>query len=107
MEYPGRGRTASVAIRHMSTDNVPDLLVRLYITMSGVYTNAARSVGLTPQQAEIICRLALSRPSLGELAEATNTSPKNMTGLVDRLVARGDLEAVLLEAGVEVAPISG
>ena len=70
---------------------IADQLIRLYVTMEGIYQAAARSVGLTPQQAQILCMLANERPALGELAAMTNTTPKNMTGLVDRLVDRGQL----------------
>lgn len=83
--------TPQPAIDPGEARTIGDQLVRLYVTMEGIYQTAARSVGLTPQQAQILCMIANARPALGELAALTNTTPKNMTGLVDRLVDRGQL----------------
>ena len=53
----------------------------------------AADLGLTPQQAMLIRRLGEPR-TMGDIAEALACDRSNVTGLVDRLAARGLLQRV-------------
>lgn len=66
------------------------LVDRLRARMAAV----AGELGLTPQQAILLRHLGRPR-SMGELADVLACDPSNVTGLVDRLAARGLVERVV------------
>ncbi|WP_067676173.1 MarR family winged helix-turn-helix transcriptional regulator [Nocardia miyunensis] len=57
--------------------------------VNALYHLIARRLGLTMQQAELLCQLRGHPPSFGELASALGCDKTNVTGLVDRLERRG------------------
>ena len=65
-------------------------LIGLYLALDRVYEEASREVGLSPQQAQLLCAADWKSPALGELANALHCDKTNITGLVDR-VERQDL----------------
>ena len=65
-------------------------LVELYIALDRVYQEASKEIGLSPQQAQLLCAADWKSPALGELADALNCDKTNITGLADR-VERLDL----------------
>lgn len=69
-------------------------LLELYLSLDRIYAAASRDVDLTPQQAELLCRVEHDRPALGELAGALGCDKTNVTGLVDRAAGRGLVERV-------------
>lgn len=72
-------------------------LVHLMLAMSATYTRVSRELGLTAQQAELLC-VAQGRASVGDLARVMSCDRSNVSRLLDRLgrrglVARRDAEA--------------
>ncbi|KOV97556.1 MarR family transcriptional regulator [Streptomyces sp. NRRL B-1140] len=64
-------------------------LVRTAFLVDGVYAEAGRAYGLTPQQGKLLCVL-LERPyGMSELGETLGLAKSSLTGLVDRTVRRG------------------
>ncbi|MFD5948183.1 MarR family winged helix-turn-helix transcriptional regulator [Streptomyces collinus] len=64
-------------------------LVRAAFLVDGVYAEASRAYGLTPQQGQLLCVL-LARPyGMSELGETLGLAKSSLTGLVDRTVRRG------------------
>src|SRR3954452_515482 len=72
-----------------SDDEVTETLVGLFQEIDGHFGTASRSLGLTPQQAQLLCFAQHLRPSFGELATLLHCDKTNITGLVDRLQRRG------------------
>ena len=67
---------------------VPRALGRLRVALDAAYRQASREMGLTAQQAELLC--AAMRPTaIGELAEVLRCDRSNVSRLVDRAAARG------------------
>lgn len=67
---------------------VPQALGRLRVAMDDAYTQVSREVGLTAQQAELLC--AAMRPAaIGELADVLRCDRSNVSRLVDRAARRG------------------
>ncbi len=67
---------------------VPQALGRLRVAMDDTYTQVSREVGLTAQQAELLC--AAMRPAaIGELADVLRCDRSNVSRLVDRAARRG------------------
>lgn len=67
---------------------LPMALGRLRVALDGAYTLASRELGLTAQQAELLC--AAMRPAaVGEIAEQLRCDRSNVSRLVDRAHARG------------------
>jgi DNA-binding MarR family transcriptional regulator len=66
-------------------------LVGLFPEIDGHFGTVSRSLGLTPQQARLLCFTQNLRPSFGELAALLHCVKTNVTGLVDRLQRRGRL----------------
>jgi MarR family transcriptional regulator, organic hydroperoxide resistance regulator len=61
--------------------------------VSAHFAAAVAEVDLAPAQARALHELALERPiSMRELAERLKSDPSNVTGLIDRLEARGLVE---------------
>ena len=68
---------------------VPQALGRLRVALDDAYTESGRELGLSPQQAELLCA-ALRPAAVGELARALRCDRSNVSRLVDR-AARHDL----------------
>lgn len=64
-------------------------LVRAAFLVDGVYAEASRSYGLTPQQGQLLCVLLPQPYGMGELGETLGLAKSSLTGLVDRTVRRG------------------
>lgn len=71
-----------------SPASVPMALGRLRVALEDAYVQAGREVGLTAQQAELLC--AAMRPAaVGDIADRLRCDRSNVTRLVDRAYARG------------------
>lgn len=68
-------------------DTVPQALGRLRVALEDAYARASREVGLTPQQAELLCA-AMSPAAVGELAQTLRCDRSNVTRLIDRASTR-------------------
>ena len=68
--------------------SVPQALGRLRVALEDAYTRASRELGLTPQQAELLCA-ARSSSAVGDLAAALRCDRSNVTRLVDRAAKHG------------------
>ncbi|MFI6371171.1 MarR family winged helix-turn-helix transcriptional regulator [Streptomyces sp. NPDC050546] len=64
-------------------------LVRAAFLVDGVYAEASRAYGLTPQQGQLLCVLMPQPYGMGELGEMLGLAKSSLTGLVDRTVRRG------------------
>ncbi|GAA2220826.1 MarR family winged helix-turn-helix transcriptional regulator [Streptomyces indiaensis] len=64
-------------------------LVRTAFLVDGVYAEAGRVYGLTPQQGQLLCVLMPQPCGMGELGETLGLAKSSLTGLVDRTVRRG------------------
>jgi DNA-binding MarR family transcriptional regulator len=65
------------------SDGVAQALGRLRVALDEAYQRASRDLGLTAQQAELLC--AAMRPAaIGDLAAALRCDRSNVTRLVDR-----------------------
>jgi DNA-binding MarR family transcriptional regulator len=62
---------------------VPQALGRLRVALDDAYTRASRDLGLTAQQAELLCA-ALRPAAVGDLARALRCDRSNISRLVDR-----------------------
>ncbi len=63
-------------------------LVRLMMVVDDAYTQVSREVGLTAQQAQLLC--AVQRPAaVGEIAQFLRCDRSNVSHLVDRASGRG------------------
>jgi DNA-binding MarR family transcriptional regulator len=78
--------------RHVETpDTVPRALGRLRVALDDSFVRASRELGLTAQQAELLC--AAMRPTaVGDLAHLLRCDRSNISRLVDRASKRGLLE---------------
>ena len=63
-------------------------LVHLMLAMSATYTRVSRELGLTAQQAELLC-VAQRRASIGEIADVMACDRSNVSRLLDRIARRG------------------
>ncbi len=69
-------------------DTLPRALGRLRVALDDGYTRASRELGLTAQQAELLC--AAMRPSaVGDIAQVLRCDRSNVSRLVDRAAKRG------------------
>jgi DNA-binding MarR family transcriptional regulator len=66
-----------------------DALVRLTHLVQHVFADVSRDQGLTSQQAQLLCRLHLGPVRMAELSRALHLEKSSLTGLVDRVEARG------------------
>ncbi|MDQ6777699.1 MAG: MarR family transcriptional regulator [Actinomycetota bacterium] len=76
--------------RHATAEQrtVGQALGRLRVALDDTYTQTSRELGLTAQQAELMC--AAMRPAaIGELAEVLRCDRSNVSRLVDRAASRG------------------
>jgi DNA-binding MarR family transcriptional regulator len=70
------------------TVSVPQALGRLRVAMDETYVQSSRELGLTAQQAELLC--AAMRPgAIGDLAAVLRCDRSNVSRLVDRAAKRG------------------
>jgi DNA-binding MarR family transcriptional regulator len=67
---------------------VPRALGRLRVALDETYTQTSRELGLTAQQAELLCA-ALRPAAIGDLAEVLRCDRSNVSRLVDRAAGRG------------------
>lgn len=70
---------------------VPRALGRLRVALDDAYTLASRELGLTAQQAELLCA-ALRPLAVGDLAQALRCDRSNVSRLVDRAAKHGLLQ---------------
>ena len=68
-------------------DTVPQALGRLPVALEAAYVRASRELGLTPQQAELMCA-AMSPATVSELAQTLRCDRSNVTRLIDRAATR-------------------
>ncbi len=69
-------------------------LVELYVDIQQIYACSSRQVGITPQQARLLCVVDRLVPTLGQLATELGCDKTNITGMVDRVAKRGLVERV-------------
>lgn len=67
---------------------VPEALGRLRVALDDAYERASREVGLSVQQAELLCE-AMSPAAVGDLAVTLRCDRSNVSRLVDRAAAHG------------------
>ena len=77
MDGPADGRATSV----------PRALGHLRVVLDDAYVRASRDLGLTAQQAELLCA-ALTPTAVGDLATILRCDRSNVSRLVDRAAAR-------------------
>lgn len=70
-------------------DELVETLIGLFMQIDGHFSTTSRVLGLTPQQAQLLCFAQKLQPSFGELAALLHCDKTNITGLVDRLQRRG------------------
>jgi DNA-binding MarR family transcriptional regulator len=63
-------------------------LIRLCFVVQGVYGEASRRYGLTPQQTQLLGVLAGGPVGMAELGEALRLEKSSLSGLIDRAEAR-------------------
>ncbi len=63
-------------------------LVRLMMAVDDAYTQASREVGLTAQQAQLLCTAQRSA-AVGDIAATLRCDRSNVTRLADRAASRG------------------
>lgn len=82
-------------------------LVRLMMAVDDAYTQVSREVGLTTQQAQLLC--AAQRPApVGDIAEFLRCDRSNASHLIDRAAGRGLLQrrAAETDGRVKVVELS-
>ena len=85
LRYASRMADASTTGRPRT---VPQALGRLRVAMEDTYAQASRELGLSVQQAELLC--AAMRPAaVGDLAGALRCDRSNVSRLADRAARRG------------------
>lgn len=72
--------------RAMPPATVPQALGYLRVALDAAYTQASRELGLTAQQAELLCA-ALQPAAVGDLATVLRCDRSNVSRLVDRAAA--------------------
>lgn len=85
--------TARLPVVHPTTtpDTVPRALGRLRVALDDAYNAASRELGLTAQQAELLCAAMYPTP-VGDLARVLRCDRSNVSRLVDRAAARDLIE---------------
>jgi DNA-binding MarR family transcriptional regulator len=68
--------------------DLTDALVGLGTVLEGIKAAASRPLGLTPQQAHLLCVIETRERTHGELADLLQCDKTNITGLVSRLERR-------------------
>jgi DNA-binding MarR family transcriptional regulator len=67
---------------------LPQALGRLRVALEDSFLRTSRQLGLTPQQAELLCA-AIEPAAVGDLAERLRCDRSNVSRLLDRAAARG------------------
>jgi DNA-binding MarR family transcriptional regulator len=75
--------------RELPRIGVADALVRMSHQVQREFADVSRGFDLTPQQAQLLCRLAAAPMGMTELGCALNLEKSSLTGLVDRVERRG------------------
>jgi DNA-binding MarR family transcriptional regulator len=83
---------------------LPQALGRLRVALEDAYLRASRDLGLTAQQAELLCA-ALRPAAVGDLARALRCDRSNVSRLVDRASTRGLLKRRAGEADGRVTVV--
>jgi DNA-binding MarR family transcriptional regulator len=78
MEMPAATRTTTI----------PQALGRLRVALDDAYGGAARGLGLSAQQAELLCAV-MTPAAVGEIARQLRCDRSNVSRLVDRAATRG------------------
>jgi DNA-binding MarR family transcriptional regulator len=68
--------------------SVPQGMVRLSLTVAAIYAEVSRSLGLTAQQAQLLCA-ARRRTPIGDLAAFMRCERSGVSHLVERAASRG------------------
>jgi DNA-binding MarR family transcriptional regulator len=68
--------------------SVPQGMVRLTLTVAAIYAEVSRSLGLTAQQAQLLCAARRST-AVGDLAAFLRCERSSVSHLVDRAASRG------------------
>lgn len=76
------------------TDTIPtiplaDALVRFSHLVQHVFADVSREHNLTPQQAQLLCRLVGGPVGMTELSRLLHLERSSLSGLVDRVESRG------------------
>jgi DNA-binding MarR family transcriptional regulator len=70
--------------------NVPQEMVRLMFALGAAYESASRELGLSAQQARLLCAAGrLPKAGLGDLAAVMRCDRSNVSRLVERVEKRG------------------
>jgi DNA-binding MarR family transcriptional regulator len=69
------------------TYGVPQALGRLRVALDSAYQRASRELGLTVQQAELLCEAMRPGQGVGDLAASLHCDRSNISRLVDRAAA--------------------
>jgi DNA-binding MarR family transcriptional regulator len=83
---------------------VPQALGHLRVALEDAYTQASRGLGLTAQQAELLCA-ALRPAAVGDLARVLRCDRSNISRLVDRAAAHDLLRRRCVEEDGRVTMI--
>jgi len=76
----------STPVAHQLARAFFDLVIR----QTGWFRSASADCGLSPIQAKTLLHMDVKRPStMSEVAQTAACEPSNLTGIVDKLVARG------------------
>jgi DNA-binding MarR family transcriptional regulator len=78
----------SQAAHFPEATTVPRALGRLRVALDDAYRRASQELGLTAQQAELLCA-ALHPAAVGDIARVLRCDQSNVTRLVDRASERG------------------
>ena len=73
---------------HPTADTVPQALGRLRVALEDAFLQASRTLGLTAQQAELLCA-TMAPAAVGDLARTLRCDRSNVSHLVERAAARG------------------
>jgi DNA-binding MarR family transcriptional regulator len=73
---------------HDAPQTLPETLGRLRVALEDAFQRASRELGLTAQQAELLCA-AMHPAAVGDLARALRCDRSNVSRLVDRASTRG------------------
>jgi DNA-binding MarR family transcriptional regulator len=84
--------SAGMTTRRETTFELVQLVIRLGERMRQHYARRADEFELTPTQAQVLRELTAGPAPMGELAVRLSCDASNMTGVSDRLEARGLLE---------------
>jgi len=87
-----------------ASQTLPQALGRLRVALEDAFLRASRDLGLTAQQAELLCA-ALRPAAVGDLARALRCDRSNVSRLVDRASMRGLLKRRAGEADGRVTVV--